>query len=172
MASAFYHHLVRGAQGLLGQAVSSGGTHEHGVTHAGGAFMRAMNGLHQILAQPSGALLSAFNGQHTVTANASGVQVASSAGIALQCPSSGLSLPSNSIGGTALAAGAASQNVGALSGDVTGTLPSVQVVSVLNVSNANLLPNAANDSAAAALVPPVQVGHLYRNGSQLMVRVA
>ena len=47
-----------------------------------------------------------------------------------------------------------------------------KVVSLLNVSNANMLPNAANDSAAAALVPPVSVGHLYRNGSVLMVRVA
>jgi len=35
-----------------------------------------------------------------------------------------------------------------------------------------LLPNAANDAAAAALAPSVPVGGLYRNGSALMVRVA
>ena len=65
MASAFLRHIVQGAAGIIGSAVSSGGTHEHGVTHAGGAFMRAMNGMHQVLAQPSGALLSAFSGAHT-----------------------------------------------------------------------------------------------------------
>jgi hypothetical protein len=33
-------------------------------------------------------------------------------------------------------------------------------------------PQAANDAAAAALVPPVGIGGLYRNGSALQVRVA
>ena len=36
----------------------------------------------------------------------------------------------------------------------------------------NNLPDAANDAAAAALTPAVQIGQLYRNGSVLMVRVA
>lgn len=160
MASAFYHHLVQSAQGILGQAVSSGGTHEHGVTHSGGAFMRAMNGLHQVLAQPSGALLSAFNGAHTVTANASGVQIASSAAIALQCPPGGLGLPSGGVGSSALATGAASTNVGTLSGDLSGTLPSPQVVGLGHV-DAHLLPSATSDAIAASAGVPV--GGLYRN---------
>ena len=34
------------------------------------------------------------------------------------------------------------------------------------------LQEAANDAAAAALTPPVPVGGLYRNGSDVMIRVA
>ncbi len=162
MASAFYRHVVQGAVGILGSAVSSGGTHQHGVTHAGGAFMRAMNGLHQVLAQPSGALLSAFNGAHTVTANASGVQIASSAAIALQCPPGGLGLPSGGVGSGALASGAASTNVGTLSGDLGGTLPAPQVIGLTHV-DASTLPIATSDAAAAAAGVPLH--GLYRDTS-------
>ncbi len=122
--------------------------------------MRAFNGLHQVLAMPSGALLSAFSGAHTVTANASGVQIASSAAIALQCPPGGLGLPSGGVGSSALASGAASTNVGTLSGDLAGTLPSPQVVGLGHV-DAHLLPSATSDAAAASAGVPV--GGLYRN---------
>ena len=97
---------------------------------------------------------------HTVTANASGVQIASSAAIALQCPPGGLGLPSGGVGSSALATGAASTNVGTLSGDLSGTLPSPQVVGLGHV-DAHLLPSATSDAIAASAGVPV--GGLYRN---------
>ena len=152
MASAFYHHVVQSAVGLLGQAVSSGGTHEAGVTHQGGAFMRALNGLHQVLAMPSGALLSAFSGAHTVTANSAGVQIASSVGIGLQCPPGTLSLPTGGISGNAVQAG----------GDLSGNVGQAEVVSLAHV-DASTLPAATSDAAAASA--GVEIGGLYRDTS-------
>ena len=152
MASAFYHHVVQSAVGLLGQAVSSGGTHEAGVTHQGGAFMRALNGLHQVLAMPSGALLSAFSGAHTVTANSAGVQIASSVGIGLQCPPGTLSLPTGGISGSAVQAG----------GDLSGNVGQAEVVSLAHV-DARSLPVATSDAAAASA--GVLIGGLYRDTS-------
>jgi hypothetical protein len=66
------------------------------------------------------------------------------------------------VGGSSLAAGAASGNIGALTGDVVGTLPSVQVVALGHVDG-RTLPAATSDSAAATAGVPV--GGLYRDTS-------
>ena len=71
--------------------------------------------------------------------------------------------------GMTMPSGAAAGNIGTLGGDLSGSLPSPTVVSILHVAGANALTNAANDSAAASA--GVAVGGLYRNGSVLMVRV-
>lgn len=177
-ATKFFRHIVQGAVGVIGSAVNGSTTHSHGVDHDQGAWMAAMTsaGTHFVRAHPLlGSLLSALDGQHTVTASSSGVDIQSATAVSIAAPPGGLSLSglaAGGIGGAALGSGAAAQNVGALGGDLSGELPNPQVVSVLNVANAHLLPQAANDAAAAALTPPVEIGNLYRNGSALMVRVA
>lgn len=194
-ATTFFEHLVHPVTGLLGNATSGDVTHSHGVTHSDGAFMRALNGFHSVLAHPQngaslnasnlfhqvlahpimGALLSAAQGQHLVQAHPeNGVQVSSSKAVQISGPSVGistpsLSLPSGSISGDALAPGAVEENAD-LGGDLAGALSQAQVVGIAHVAGANLLPNAASDSAAATA--GVLVGHLYRNGSILCVRVA
>lgn len=61
-ATTFYEHLVKGALGIVGSATNGGTTHSHGVNHDAGAFMSALNGLHQVMAHPTqGAVLSAEN---------------------------------------------------------------------------------------------------------------
>ena len=168
-AAAFALHTVMGAMGISGSTTAGGVTHAHGVTQAAGAFMSALNNLHQVLAHPTmGALLSAENGAHTVTASPTGVMIQSATAIAMSAPS--LSLPSGGVSGSALASGAAASNVGPVGGDLSGTLPNPEVIGITHVTGANLLPNAANDSAAATA--GVALGSLYRNGSVLMVRVA
>ena len=175
-ATTFYRHVVQAAQGIIGIATDSGTTHTHGVTHAAGAFMTALNGLHSVLAHPTngaslnannnqtqvlahptqGAMLSSAGGANTVTAGLGGVNLSSSTGIALSAPS--LSMPS----------GAAASNIGALGGDLSGSLPNPEVVGLSHVAGANTLPNATSDAAAAAA--GVAVGGLYLNGSALNVR--
>lgn len=169
-ATKFFEHMVHPTSGIAGNATDGGTTHSHGVTHAAGAFMAALNALHQVLAHPvMGALLSAAGGQHLVQAHpTAGVMIASTASIALSAPS--VSLPPGSITASNLGSGAVAANIGPLGGDLSGTLPNPSVVSINHVSNAQTLINAANDSAAATA--GVLVGHLYRNGSILMVRVA
>jgi hypothetical protein len=174
-ATKFIEHIAQALAGAMARAVDGGIEHSHGVDHGIGAWMKAMapSGLIQALAHPAlGGLISAADGKHSVTATMGGVMLQSATAISFDVPPGGLELPSGGVSSASLAAGAAAQNVGALVGDLGGNLPNPTVVSVLNVANANLLPNAANDSAAAALIPPVAIGHLYRNGSTLMVRVA
>lgn len=74
------------------------------------------------------------------------------------------------VGAGGMAANAAANNVGSLGGDLGGTLPNPTVVSLLHISNAHQLTNATDDTAAAAA--GVAVGHLYRTGSTLKVRIA
>lgn len=168
-AATFFEHIVHPTNGVAANATDGGTTHSHTVDHVNGAAMSANNEQHQVKAHPTqGALLSAENGAHTVTASPTGVSLQSSIAIALLAPA--VSMPSGSLGSSALASGAASDNVGELGGDLSGTLPNPQVVSILNVSDANMLTNAANDAAAAAA--GVAVGFLYRNGSALMARIA
>ena len=163
-ATKFFLHSVLGASGVLGQAVDGSTTHAHGVTHQGGAYMSALNALHQVLCHPTmGALLSAENGAHVVRATPEGVVLSSTSGISLSAPS--LSLPSGGVSGDALAGGAASQNIGALGGDLSGDLPNPQVVSIAHLVGMDHLPRAASDSAAAALTPPVPIGSPYLNTS-------
>lgn len=180
MASKFVDHAVRGTKGLLARAVSGGTTHDHGIDFGTGPFMRAanalhtmlchaqngpsmnaQNALHQVLASPAlGAMLSSANGKNTVTATIGGVMLQSPTSISFACPPGGLGLPAGAVGSSALASGAASQNVGAVGGDVSGTLPTLNVVGIGNVDATNL-PRAANDSAAAAA--GVALNHLYVN---------
>ena len=168
-ASKFFEHLAHAVMGIVANATNGGVTHSHGVNHDNGAFMRALNGMHQVLAHPTmGSLLSASGGLHTVTASPSGVMLASSMAISMSAPS--LDLPLGAIAAAALADDAASDNVGSLGGDLAGTLPDPTVIGIMHVVGANMLPNAANDGAAASA--GVVVGALYRNGSVLMVRVA
>ncbi len=175
MAATFYRHVVQSATGILGSATSGSTTHTHGVSHGAGAFMSAFTsaGTNFVRAHPVlGSILSALDGQHSVTAGLGGVTLQSATSISMACPPGGLSLPSGGVSASALASGAASQNVGPVSGDLSGSLPSPTVTGILHVVGADALPVAANDAAAAALTPPVPVGALYRNGSALMVRVA
>lgn len=178
MATKFYRHIVQGAKGILGSATDGGTTHDHGVTHGDGAFMRVANALHSVLAHPTngasmnaanllhsvmahpdlGALLSGDHGSSTVTASAAGVLLNSASAINLSAPSIGL--PLGSIGGDALGSDAASSNIGDLGGDLAGTLPNPQVIGLSHV-DAHLLPVAASDAAAAALGVPI--GGLYLN---------
>ena len=102
----------------------------------------------------NGPKMSAANGAHTVSVSPTGgVSISSTSSISLSAPS--VSVP----GG----------GVGALGGDLSGSLPNPNVVSILHVVGANALGNFANDAAAAT--GGVIVGALYRNGSILMVRV-
>ena len=66
-------------------------------------------------------------------------------------PSGGLSMP----------AGSAASNVGTLSGDLSGSLPSPNVVGVGHVSTANTLPQYASNAAARSA--GVAVGKFYIN---------
>ncbi len=175
MAATFYRHVVQSATGILGSATSGGTTHTHGVTHAAGAFMSAFTsaGSNFVRAHPVlGSILSALDGKHSVTAGLGGVTLQSATSISMACPPGGLILPAGGVSASSLASGAASSNVGQLGGDLSGTLPNPTVTGILHVAGANALPVAANDAAAAALMPPVSVGALYRNGSALMVRVS
>lgn len=168
-ATKFVHHLSQSGVGAIGEAVDGGTTHSHGSFHGIGSWLKAMapSGLVQALAHPDlGGLLSSADGKHTVQAHPEqGVMVNSATAVSISAPPGMMSLSglaSGSIGGSALAAGAASQNVGALSGDVTGTLPSVQVVALGHVDG-RALPAATSDAAAAAAGVPV--GGLYRDTS-------
>ena len=98
------------------------------------------------------------------------ISISPAGGISMATSLPSLNLPAGGVGGSALASGAAASNVGTLGGDLSGTLPSPSVVSILHVAGANALTNAASDSAAA--LAGVAVGGLYRNGSSLCVRVA
>ena len=164
-ASKFLSHVVQAARGVVGRAVDGSTEHSHGVDHGIGAWMKAMGaaGLVQALAHPDlGGLLSAADGKHSVTASPGGVMLQSTTSIGLDCPPGGLSLPSQSVGSSSLGTGAASENVGPLGGDLSGTLPSPQVVGIGNV-NASTLPTATSDASAAAAGVPV--GGLYRDTS-------
>lgn len=173
-AQKFFASIFHPTNGIHHDATDSGNTHSVGVTHDAGAFMSALNKLHQVLAHPDlGALLSAANGQHLVQAHPDdGVKIQSAKALAIQAATSiegGLTADTMSVpggfgaaeGGAPLASGAASANVGNLSGDLGGTLPAPTVVGLTNVANANMLPIAGSDSAAASA--GVHVGGLYIN---------
>ena len=173
MATKFIRHAVSGVSGLLGSATDGGTTHTHGVTHSDGAFMSALNAAHVVRAHPMlGALLSALGGQHLVQAHpqngvtvssSTAVQVSSAGPLSLSAPPGMLSLAglaSGSVGGGALASGAAASNVGPVGGDLAGALPNPTVVGLGHV-DAHLLPVATTDALAAAA--GVAIGGLYRN---------
>ncbi|MGI3903108.1 MAG: Gp138 family membrane-puncturing spike protein [Janthinobacterium lividum] len=167
MATKFIDHIAQAAKGVLGRAVDGATEHTHGVDHGTGAFMSAMasGGTNFVRAHPVlGSLISALDGKHSVTATLGGVMLQSATAISFDCPPGGLGLPAGSVGGSSLGSGAASSNVGALSGDLSGTLPTPQVVGLGHV-DAHLLPVATSDAAAAALTPPVPIGGLYRDTS-------
>lgn len=92
---------------------------------------------------------------------------ASPSGVLSLAASSGLSLPAGGVSSGALASGAASSNVGALGGDLSGSLPNPHVV------GATGLPVYASNAAATAGGLPV--GRLYANntisGSEYVVCV-
>lgn len=151
-AQTYFQTLINGSAGHAIQAMASGVLHQITNDHTLGPQMRANNDQHKIQVHPQ-----------------NGVMLSSSVAVSISAPA--MSLPSQSISPAALAANAASTNVGALGGDLSGTLPNPWVTGILHVAGANGLPVAATDAAAAALVPSVPVGGLYRNGSALMVRV-
>ena len=181
-ATKFAEHLTHPTAGVAGNVTDGGTTHSHGVTHDDGAFMRALNALHTVLAHPTdgasmnasnllhsvkahpdlGALLSAMSGEHLVQAHPKdGVMIMSATKVAISAPPGGLSLPSGGVSSDALGENAASDNVGALGGDLAATLPNPHVVGIGHVANANTLPVAASDAAAAG--EGVVVGGLYVN---------
>lgn len=162
MATKYVRHLSWSSLGAIGQAVDGGTIHDHGSHHDVGSWLQSFGGRHKVVAGVAGAILSAFDGQHTVNADASGVQISSPTGVSISCPPGTLSLPKGGVSGGSIQTG----------GDISGTADQAKVISILNVTGADKLPQAANDAAAAALVPPVPIGALYRNGSALMVRVA
>ena len=127
MATKFIDHVAQAAKGVLGRAVDGSTIHTHGVDHGIGAFMTAMGaaGLVQALAHPDlGGLLSSADGKHTVQAHPEqGVMINSATAVAISAPPGMLSFGAGSIGGGSLASGAASTNVGTLSGDLAGSLP-------------------------------------------------
>ncbi len=147
-----YHQSGTGPSGAAHKSVKDGKEHKSGTDH-------------------SGASMSADDGAHKVQALAgAGLKLLSNIAVAISCPPGGLSLPAGGVAGAALAAGAAATNVGALGGDIEGTLPNPRVISLKHVKDAHELPDRADDAAAAAA--GVQVGHLYRTGSVLKVRIA
>jgi hypothetical protein len=172
-ATKFYEHLTHPTDGVKGNATDGGTTHSHGVTHDDGAYMRALNALHSVLCHPQagsslnaqnllhsvlahplmGAMLSGQGGEHTVTASSAGVKLISSAGITLSAPSVGI--PNGALSASAIG--------GSVGGDLSGSFSEPIVVSLSNVSEADQLPAASTDSAAAAA--GVGVGGLYRNTS-------
>ena len=157
-AAVKFVQTMHSTAGSISHSATDGGTtHQSSVDHVAGVLHQAANGLHTSGSHPSlGSFLKGNSGAHSVTAGPSGVAIASTSSISLSAPS--LSLPSGGIGGSALASGAASSNVGTLSGDLSGALPTPSVV---NMSNAHTLPVAANDVAAAAA--GVAIGKLYIN---------
>ena len=165
MASKFIDHAVQGAKGLIGRAVSGNVQHTHGVDHDQGAWMSAFTsaGSNFVRAHPVlGSILSALDGKHSVTAGLGGVAIQSATSISLACPPGGLGLPSGSIGSGSMAPGAASSNVGALGGDLSGTLPNSIVTSIAHLTGQDkALVQAASDSAAATA--GVGIGAAYVN---------
>jgi hypothetical protein len=169
-ATKYLSHIVQGAKGLIGSAVDGAVSHTHGVDHGQGAWMSAFTsaGSNFVRAHPVlGSILSALDGKHSVTAGLGGVAIQSATSISLACPPGGLGLPSGSITSGSMAPGAASSNVGALAGDLSGTLPNPQVIGILHVTGADKLPRAGSDAAAAALIPPVGIGCPYLNTTSM-----
>lgn len=161
MAVKYVQHLSQSSMGAIGQAVDGGDVHDHGSHHGVGSWVQSFSGKHKVIAGLAGALLSAFDGDHKVNADESGVQVTSKKAVSISAPPGMLSLAgmaAGSVGGAALGAGAASANIGPLLGDLSGSLPSPEVVG-LHVDFSQY-PAAANDAAAAAAGVPV--GGLYR----------
>ena len=91
------------------------------------------------------------------------ISISPAGGISMATSLPTLGLPAGGVGGSALASGAASSNVGTLGGDLSGTLPNPHVVGLTHVSNANALPQYASN--AAALAGGLVAGALYLNTS-------
>ena len=147
-ATKFIEHIAQALAGVLGRAVDGGTEHSHGVDHGVGAWMKAMGatGLVQALAHPDlGGLLSSADGQHIVQAHPeNGVMIASAKAVAISAPPGMLSLPSGGVSAGALALGAASSNVGDLTGDLTGKLPTPTLAVGAAAKNVGILGGALN----------------------------
>lgn len=162
-ATKFIEHIAQALAGAVARAVDGATEHSNGVDHGIGAWMKAMapSGLLQALTHPAlGALISSVDGKNNVTATSGGVMLQSPTAISFDVPPGGLEFPRGGVGSSALAQGAASSNVGQCGGDVSGTLPTLNVIGIGNVDATNL-PRAANDSAANAA--GVALNHLYVN---------
>jgi hypothetical protein len=110
---------------------------------------------------------SAMDIAHTaaqnITHTANGNMVLSAASGVLSLIAHTLNLPAGGVSSGALAPGAAASNVGALGGDLSGTLPNPNVVGITHINNAQLLPIFA--SRAAAVTGGLAVGQLYLNNT-------
>jgi hypothetical protein len=164
-AQTFFQTLHDQILGVIRSAVSPGVQHSDTIDHSGithsiqnalhtlklnlsGIIHSVQNALHTTSMTPGGGIVhSAFSGQSVVSV-AQTLALSSTTGISLSSPS--LSLPSGGVSSSALASGAASSNVGALGGDLAGSLPGPQVVGCRHIADANLLGVYANDAAAEA----------------------
>jgi hypothetical protein len=175
-ASTFYQTIHNAVSGLIHSAVSGGATHLVSLTHAAGALLSANNGAHTVNVHPTNGIASATTAsitsaaQQNITQNAAqnleqiaGQSLSLTAGTSLSLSAPSLNLPAGGVQSSALAAGAASSNVGALGGDLSGTLPDPNVVGITHVADGNALPQYANN--AAAIASSVPVGELYLNTS-------
>ncbi len=88
------------------------------------------------------------------------VTISSATGVSISAPPGMLGLPSGGVNSGALAAGAAASNIGALGGDLAGSLPSPTVVGLTH-ANANSLQQFASN--AAAITGGLVAGQIYLN---------
>ena len=138
----FFKSIFHPTDGISHEATDGSNTHKVSVDHSNGPLMQSENGsdIHSVQAHPK-----------------NGVSVKSTVSIGFDSPS--MSFPPGAIAGA----------LGALTGDLGGTMNDPQVLSLNNVNNAHTLPNYASDSAAAAA--GLAIGKLYRNGNVIQVRI-
>ena len=170
-------HIIKAAQHIIQAPTNIQGTLQAGASNFS-SVSAATASFGRSLSMPSGAV-----GQNELAFGAASLNIGELSGdLTGMLPNVSLSVgaAANNVGelggdltGTlpnpTLAAGSAANNVGTVGGDLFGTLPNPNVVSLAHIAGANSLGNFTNDANAAT--GGVAVGHLYRNGSILMVRV-